>query len=591
MDSKETDKRAPAPSNKAHVAAIKPQFVFNFSQHALTGPDGQTIKLRSQSLKVFLLLLENANQVVSKNEILASVWKGITVTDDSVTQCIGDIRRALGKEHRSLLQTIPKIGYRLSLCADENSQPTIAPLGYQEKPDEELLPSGSLSKNRAANFIFKTQAYLNEKRSAALLITCALATVLVVIGYSTGWLNSQKTTISPPLNGPTLAVLPFENVGESSQSDLFSDGITEDIITLLSRFSELGLISWRAVSSHSTEESSPEAIAIKFGVKYLISGTVRHTDKRLRVAVQLTNTHDGRLLWSNRYDEKLEDLFLVQDKIAEQIVATLAVKLTKIETEYVRTTPTENMAAYELSLLGRVEYLKRTKEGNKAARAYFKKALELDPRYFDAYIRLGETHLEEAIFGWTEWPQRSIKKALSLGRSAMEIAGPNARILGLLARINIRLGEYSKAQTYLERAFLLNPNDPMLHEIQGLLHVWNGKAKKAIAHLEYVHRYDPQATQASSALCVAYYVAGRPADAVAIIERTIETAPNALFDHIILTAALVETGDLDAARSAAKVVHRRHPFLTAAGVSKTEFFSSDEVKNRLIESLRQAGIK
>ena len=110
----------------------RPQFLFDTSRHTLTGPDGETIKLRPQSLEVFLLLLENANDVVPKDYIIEAVWKGIAVTDDSVTQCVVDIRRALGNEHRSLLQTIPKIGYRLCLGSNAVSGTVIGPLGFQE---------------------------------------------------------------------------------------------------------------------------------------------------------------------------------------------------------------------------------------------------------------------------------------------------------------------------------------------------------------------------------------------------------------------------------------------------------------------------
>ena len=570
----------------------RPQFLFDTSRHILTGPDGETIKLRPQSLEVFLLLLENANDVVPKDYIIEAVWKGIAVTDDSVTQCVVDIRRALGNEHRSLLQTIPKIGYRLCLGSNAVSGTVIGPLGFQE-----AMAKGLPTVERFTTIMEPADSSTEPRPGRGfrgwVLVVCVLGllTLLIALGLGNWRLDHRIAQDSLPLRGPTLAVLPFDNVGASAELSYFSDGITEDIIALLSRFSELGMVSWSTVSSRSNDDERIREIASEFGVRYLISGSVRHDDERVRVAVRLTDARDGRLLWSERYDERLQDVFLVQDRISSQIVATLAVRLNKIETEFSRSVPTKNIEAYQLSLLGRSEQRKRTREGNLAARERFAEAIALDTSYADAYIRLGETYLEEALFGWAEWPNRSTDKAMVLARTAIELGGANARSLGFLARLHVRTGENNKAQTYLDRAFAFNPNDPTLHEIQGLLYLWTGRADEAIDHLKYVLRYDPDSTLASSHLSYAYYITGRSADAVATIERMIETAPNVLFNHVILTAALVESGDIDSAKAAAAVVRRQHPFLTAEGVSRTEFFSSDEVRQRFMISLRRAGLE
>jgi len=570
---------------------LKPHFFFDIPKHTLIGLDGETIRLRSQSLQVFVLLLKNANEIVSKEKILACVWKGLAVTDDSVTQCIVDIRRALGTEYRDLLQTVPRVGYRLCLGTDQLGHPIIAPFGFQNstKYDAPLTEESAESVDNSDTIT--TQPAVT-KRSSSSLVVGLIFVLLVTLLFAGLWRFGRNSAhdLVPP-QGPTLAVLPFENVGTSPDDRYFSNGITEDIIDHLSRFSELGMVSWSAVSNRSSDNQSQQAVAKEFGVRYLISGSVRRDNRSVRVAVRLTDARNGRLLWSERYDEPLEDVFYVQDHISSQIVTTLAVKLTDIETNFSRTIPTKNIKAYQLSLLGRSELLKRTREGNLAARAHFAEAIELDVSYADAYIRLGETYLEEAVMGWTEWPAQSTNKALELAQTAFELSGATARSLGFLAHVHVRTGEHLKAQTYLDRAFLFNPNDPALHNIQGVLYLWNGNADKAINHLQFVLRYDPNATSSSSHLCIAYYVAGRPEDAVTTIERMIETAPSTLFTHIILTAALVELGDIESAKKAAKVVRQRHPFLTAEGASKSELFTNDEIRQRFVTSLRSAGIE
>ena len=560
-----------------------PLFIFDVTNHELKGADGHSIKLRPQSLAVFELLFRHANEVVSKEDILNDVWKGIAVTDDSVTQCIVDIRRALGKEHRALLQTVPRVGYRLCLGSLGPGCPVIGVHEAQESTTDNpsMMKPAVASDRTKGSFDVKVS---DTVRRNWMWIICGASLIALVLSVvfikSPQQLQSAQSSFSK--RGPTLAVLPFHSVGTVGDSSYFGEGITEDIITSLSRFSELGIVSWSTIANRATSDNRIKAIASEFGVRYLISGSVRHEAGRVRVAVRLTDARNAHLLWSESYDEPVQDVFVIQDRIASEIVSALAVKLTQFETEHVRSIPTSNIEAYQLSLLGRHELRKRTREANRIARARFAEAIQLDPGYADAYIRLGETYLEEALYGWTEWPAQATEKALLLARKAIDLGGVNARSLGFLARLHVRTGENKKAQEYLDRALVFNANDPALHEIQGVLHLWNGFSEKAIPHLEYVLRYDPDSIPTSSHLSVAYYVAGKLSDAVSSVERLIERAPNILFSHVILTAALVELGELESAKAAAAVVRQRHPFVTADGMGKVEFFStmkSDDVSS------------
>ena len=590
MLEKDTLQHPRKPRDSANKITIRPHFFFDKASHTLIGRNGHAIKLRSQSLNVFLFLLTNANEVVSKNEILSAVWNGLEVTDDSITQCIGDIRRVLGKQHRSLLQTVPKKGYRLSLGSDDTNSPIIAPLGYQQASVHEAEMTDEPQSKASSTYTSEAIPAVIANNTNFILGVAILVVASLFFFYSAVF-KQQSGANSVGRKGPILAILPFKNVGTPTGTDFFSDGITEDITFQLSRFSDLGIVSWRAVSNLMEAETSHEKIAKKFDVRYLISGTVQHDNERVRVAVRLTDAQDGRLLWSERYNEQLEDVFHVQDHIAKQIVTTLSVKVTKIETQFVQSVPTENIAAYQLTLLGRKENLKRTKSGNINAVARFQEAIDLDPDYSDAYVYLGEAYLEQAVFGWTEWPDKQIQSAEKLGLTAIRLNGGSARAVGLLARVQIRIGEIDKAQQYLDRAFAFNQNDPALHEIQGLIHLWSGKSELAIEHLEYVLHYDPGSLVAASHLGVAYYINDRPSDSIKTIERISETAPKALFKDIILTASLVEVDELDLAKAAATFMQRQHPFLTADGVAKMEIFSNRAVKKRLMSSLRLAGIK
>jgi TolB-like protein len=209
----------------------------------------------------------------------------------------------------------------------------------------------------------------------------------------------EVATLAVPLQlagRPSVAVLPFRNISTDTGHDFFSDGVTEDVITALSRFSNLLVISKSASFPFKTSTASPAEIGRTLGARYLLAGSIRRAENRVRVSVELTEATSGRVVWSETYDAEVDDIFAVQEKIARHVVGAAAVKLTRFEEERVLAQPTGNLAAYEYVLRGREVFSQETREDNDEAMELFQHAIDLDPNYADAYAALG-THDERAV--------------------------------------------------------------------------------------------------------------------------------------------------------------------------------------------------
>jgi adenylate cyclase len=222
----------------------------------------------------------------------------------------------------------------------------------------------------------------------------AAATHLPVIERLTGARSPVPVTAS-------IAVLPFSNQSEG-KDDYFSDGLTEDLISALGHFSSISVISWNAVAPYRNQMIRPERLAQDLGVQYVVDGSVRRADNRLRVTTRLNDAEHGTLLWSEHYDRAVDDVFAVQDDISRQIVSALALQVTNLEQDRAAKKPTDSLNAYDYYLRARQEFRQFTRRGNLRAQEFLGKAIDLDHEYADAYAALAWTHTKAAEMGWTE---------------------------------------------------------------------------------------------------------------------------------------------------------------------------------------------
>jgi adenylate cyclase len=391
---------------------------------------------------------------------------------------------------------------------------------------------------------------------------------------------------------PTIAVLPFENLSDDAEQRYFSDGVTQDIIAALGRFSNLAVMSWDAVLPYRSGASSLDQVNDDLGVRYVVRGTVRRAGDRVRVAVQLTDAAQGILLWSERYDQQIDDIFAVQDEITRGVVGALAVKLTALEQARVSSKPTGNLAAYDYVLRARQLLKRRTRSSNFEARALLERAIELDPSYGAAYARLAETYHDDAADGWTEWPHRALQKAEDLAREAVALDDRNASAHAVLGRVYSVLRKHHLALSEIDRAIEINPNDPANYGERGTVMLYLGQPDEAIRSLETALRFDPNLEPGNFMdLGIAYYLEGRIDEAISTLESGVARDPNFGGSQIMLSAAYAEAGRLEEAKRTASEVRRLFPFFDAAMFSSSLPFHGPGNRDRIATALRKAGLE
>ena len=388
---------------------------------------------------------------------------------------------------------------------------------------------------------------------------------------------------------PTIAVLPFVNQSDDPEQDYFSAGVTEDIISALGRFSSLSVMSWNAVAPYKGRTVAPGQLSHELGIRYVADGSVRRSADRIRVTIQLTDAKRGVLLWSERYDRSVDDIFALQDDITRQIVSTLAIRVTNLEQERATAKPTDNLSAYDYYLRARQSFRQFTRPSNLRAQEQLEKAIELDREYADAYAALAWTHSKSAEMGWTEWPDRELARAHDLAQAALRLDPSNQLGHILLAIVDTYHQEYDHALEELDRATAANPNQAGNDAERGWVLLAGGRTNDAVTALEDAVRFDPTPTPNTfSNLAMAYYLQRRDDAAIKTAERGVGRYPNHVMFYIALAAAYADAGQSDAAASAAAEVRRLHPFFEVGSFG--QFFRNQGDRERLATALRQAGL-
>src|SRR3989442_10622358 len=324
--------------------------------------------------------------------------------------------------------------------------------------------------------------------------TLSLGLVLfVVAGSVAGWslyFRSRPPGFELP-NKPSIALLPFENMSGDAGQEYFSDGITEDLITGLSKLSGLFVIARNSVFAYKGKTLKPAQVSRELGVRYLLEGSVRKAGNQVRITAQLVDATTGYHVWAERYDRDLKDVFALQDEVTQKIVGVLAVKLTVPEKVGLTRAPTGNLEAYDYVLRGKEYRGRTTRDANAEAGKMFRRAIELDPDYAAAYAELGWSHLQAWQFQWSRDPE-TLQRALELAQQAIarddSLAGPPC----LLGQVYLWKKEHERAIAEAERAVGLAPNDADSYETLAEVLAWSGRADAAIRYIKEAMRLDPQ---------------------------------------------------------------------------------------------------
>ncbi len=580
MTSRDAD--APAQSREAQLRFDR--YVLDLDRGALL-LDESEMTLRPKTFAVLQYLVENSGRLVSKEELFAAIWPNLAVTDDTLVQSIGELRRAFGKDGPHLIRTIPRRGYRF-----EAAVLSVAPAAYNDSPQLAAPSIPAQTSTWRATF-----ASSRGRLFAALVLVILLAAGAAWTGssYELRFFNSlrggnQSAGSIAVGTRPAIAVLPFLNQNDDSAREYFVDGLTQDIINSLGRFSALTVMSWNAVLPYKGKPASPSEIGRALGVRYQVEGGVRHTGERVRVTVQLVNT-DGRVLWSSNFDEALAELFSLQDKITTQIAGALAIRVTQVEQQRVVAKPTESFQAYEYVLRARPS-LNRPERANIAeARVLLRRAIQLDPNYAAAYAALAETFHIAVSMGWAESPMAFLSRAEELANKAISLNDSDVRARIILGRIQLFHQRYEQAKEELDEAMAINPSDAHGLAARGNILMWLGQTDAAIEALELAERIDPELNAFDrNALSMAYYLKGRYKAAIRQAELNIHKTGVAHFSHAMLAAASAQLNRPEDVRRAVSMIRRTDPTFDAQEFGSKLLNAAD--LEHLRDGFRKAGL-
>jgi len=516
---------------ESHASVQLGEVVLDRTQGALRGRDG-IIDLRRQSFDVLCYLSERPNRVISKEELIGAIWRDVIVGDDSLTQCISEIRRALGREGKEILRTIPRRGYMLS-------------------------PSHAANAPKAGS---------------------------TMVAASPLRRSSQ----------PSIAVLPFTNFGTDAEEDYFSDGITEDIITELSRFSELRVIARNSVFQYKGKPTDVRQIGRDLDVQYVLEGSVRRDMGKVRIAAQLVETTNGMHRWAERYDRRLEDALAVQDEVARAIASILSVQMNKAESERALLRPPSAWQAYD-HYLRAAEHVAAyhssyAKQSLLAGRQHLDQALAIDPGYARAHAALSNVYMSFWIHRWSDdfdW-SAALDLSYKAARESISLSPdlPEGHIA--LGQALIFLRQHQAAVSAAERAITLNPNLTSFRF--SYIFVLAGEAERAVQLLEAHMRLDPfYQPNAPSALGYALYMLKRYTEALPHLLEAASRAPNMSHCRYPLAMTYAQLGRHEEAKEQVEHALRLEPWYRIGTSLTAKFLRRPEDTEHLLDGLRKAG--
>jgi adenylate cyclase len=400
---------------------------------------------------------------------------------------------------------------------------------------------------------------------------------------------------TPPLplpDKPSIAVLPFVNMSGDPEQEYVSDGITEEIITAISKTPKLFVIARTSSFKYKGKEVDVRTVGRELGVRYVLEGSVRRSEDQLRITAQLVDTKTGNHLWAERYDRGLKEIFALQDEITFKVIAALQVKLTEGEQALITAWGTNNFEAYAKFLKG-LEYARRfNAEGNLLARKMAEEVIALDPGYPQGYRLLGGTHMMDVWFGLSKSPRKSLAEAVRLFQKVIALHPSAAITRGLLGIVYTMMRQHEKGIAELEKAIALNPNVADNHAYFSFVLHLNGRNKEALVEIKKAIRLNPfPPNMYFFYLGHAYMYEGMLDESIAAYKEALRLQPNNQFAHLRLAAVYSLLGREEEAHAEAAEVLRINPKFSLENFAKTVPFKNQADTEHLIGALRKAGLK
>jgi TolB-like protein/tetratricopeptide (TPR) repeat protein len=492
--------------------------------------------------KVFDLLahvIANGERVVSKDDLITSVWHGRIVSESALASCINAARSAIGDsgDAQRLIKTLPRKGIRFVGVA------RLAVKDGDTAPAARGLPKADLS--------------LPDK--------------------------------------PSIAVLPFANMSSDPEQEYFADGIVEEIVTALSRVRWLFVIARSSSSTYKGRAVDVKQVGRELGVRYVLEGSVRKSRDRVRITAQLIDATTGAHLWADRFDGALEDIFDLQDRTTEAVVGAIEPKLEQSEIERAKRKPTDSLDAYDFYLRGIANYYPATREESEEMLRLLKRAADLDPKFAAAHGLAAWCFARRKGFGWIDDRKREIAETAHLARRAADLGNDDALPLAWAAfALALVCGELDEATGLIDRALGLNANLAIGWGSSGWLRVWRGEPDVAIEHLARAMRLSPlgpMTGEAQSATAHAHFFAGRYEEASRWAGKTVLENPRVPGGVRILAASNALAGRVSEARVAVRRLLQIDPSRRLSNLTDVLGpYRRPEDLAKYAEGLRKAGL-
>jgi TolB-like protein len=519
---------------------------FFFSGHTLDTDrrelcrDGTPVMVEPQVFDLLTYILQNRDRVVSKHDLLAAIWGGRIVADSTLASRINAARKAVGDsgERQRLIRTFARKGVRFVGDVQSGNAPVQA----------DVTPNG--------------------------------------IKYS------PVQALSP--DRPAIAVLPFVNMSGETAQDYFSDGISEDIITALSKLRWFFVVARNSSFSYKGKSVNIKTIAADLGVSYVVEGSVRKDGDRVRITVQLNDVTTGSHLWAERYDREVADVFAVQDEITEAIVAAIEPQLYAAENFRARRKAPESLDAWDLVMRALSHFWRMTREDNLLAQELLERAIAIDSNYAQALAVFAFSHVFGAQMGW-ENAADATPVADRASRAAVQADSDDAWAHLALASVCPYLGRLDDALAAFDTALRLNPNFSLAQGCYGLVLTWSGHVREGGEAARRALRLSPRDPFSAIYYGVASYtafVARNYAEAILFSREAIRQRADFAGAHRVLTAAAGMAGEVKLAAAALQELRRVQPNISLEWVATQLPFRFREPElSHFLEGLRRAGLE
>jgi len=537
----------------------------------------QVTRLQPQAVEVLRYLASRPGRVVSRDEIEDSIWNDRTVGYDSLTGTMFKLRKAFGDDSKSprIIETVSRRGYRL-LVAPE-------PVGRSDVQQGTWAPAQTPSRPVGRRL-------LSGKRLAAALAVPVLTAAVVV-----WWLGTVESRDSRVDGGTqrALVVLPFESLDDASKHDQAADALTDDLTTALARVPGLVVIARDSAFLYKTNQPTLQEIAARLRADLALRGSVRQMQGHVRINAQLIDLAKGSHIWGERLEAPAAQIFDLEDRIVQKVadIATGRTNGTTVHTRLVART--RNPEAYRAFQLGRqLFYLYLSKRENSKARALFADALRHDPKFAVARAMLAWTYAFDAMHGWSDDRDASLRLAGDEARKAMA-ANPELPLAYFITGLVFReQGEYVKALVEAEKAIRYDPNYANAHVLRATLLYYAGRPEESIAPLKKAMRLNPHHPfNYYFHLGQAYFTLRQYGEAIEELKKGLESNPASERLHVWLAAAFAQAGKFEDAQWEAEQVRINNPQFSLTRVATLYPFKSKSDHDRLVEGLRKAGLR